>query len=93
MENNEFTLEELTEFLLEISEKNRDDKRKFTIGTGKNGIIIYLEKLYRNLNYSEEKIKLALEEWNTSLKEGCYMIDSSKTDNFGITYYGINYGK
>ena len=82
---NSFSIEDLTKFALEISEKkNNELVRKLVLGCNKYGVLDYLKHLYKALNLSDEEIKALLDRDKKELKDGYYTICNGEINFCGL---------
>ena len=82
--NKNLSLEDIEKALLEMTSGRvgSKDKRKFKMGTGKQGCIQYLNAWYKDFKTEEELVGLN-KKWQGELPQGMYIITEE-----GIEYYG-----
>lgn len=84
MDNNELTIEQLQQIIIELSSQTDSSKRRIVLGCNKLEVLEYNKCLYQKLGYDEDKINKLLERDNNELQEGIYIIDE-----FGVHKYGL----
>ena len=84
-------LDKMSEVFTELMKREEERKAsRMIINTGKQGVIKYLESVWKSNGLSEEDINKNISDAKNNLKDGIYSIDTNTIQNLGIKFHGSN---
>jgi len=85
------SLDKMSEVFTELMKREEERKAsRMIINTGKQGVIKYLESVWKSNGLSEEDINKNISDAKNNLKDGIYSIDTNTIQNLGIKFHGSN---